>query len=408
MTIRRVPEDFVVEERTTAEFGGSLVPEWSPRGIFAAYRMRKVSLTTPEATVRLAKALGVPNGAVEHAGLKDKHAVTHQMVTVRCPTAETAAKLAESVDAGPVGGVRLGFSPRAAAAEFIEANRFSIVVRRLQRRDFGSMGQRKSALTEHAAEPRAPVSLRIVNYFGDQRFGSARHGEGFAARHLIRGEFEAALKLLIATPARKDSGPWRTFTRECAAKWGDWAGLLKVLPRRAERACIEVLAGGGSMKDAFAALPGFTQQICVEAYQSFLWNAAARELAAGLSTKCISADDDFGEMKFPPATAVDADWAAVSMPMLGPGTFLHEPWKPAVLRVLESEGLTLDRLQIPGLRRPVFGEAARALFVSATGFSIGEPQPDEYSAGSKLWKRTVSFDLPRGAYATVVLRALGQ
>jgi tRNA(Glu) U13 pseudouridine synthase TruD len=45
--------------------------------------------------------------------------------------------------------------------------------------------------------------------------------------------------------------------------------------------------------------------------------------------------------------------------------------------------------------------------VTAQGFEMTGREPDEMSGG-KRFKRTARFSLPRGAYATVVLRGLGQ
>ena len=63
---------------------------------------------------------------------------------------------------------------------------------------------------------------------------------------------------------------------------------------------------------------------------------------------------------------------------------------------------------IPGLRRPFFGEAPRSLFVRVEGFAQEKPVPDSFDRTGKRFARTLRFSLPRGAYATVVLRALGQ
>lgn len=399
MTIRRVPEDFVVTERLAPEVLGAVSTEWSKSARYGIYRLTKSGLTTPDACALFAKALGFKPGLVSWAGLKDRHAVTHQHVTVRfdgAPGGGASASLAGTGwSAHP-----LGFRASSLEAGDIEANRFDIVVRRLQRRDTGALDQRVAALAA------APDTLIVANYFGDQRFGSARHGEGFAAAALVEGDFEKALRLLIASPARKDSGSWRTFTRECAQRWGDWPGLLTALPRRAERASIEALAAGAGMRDAFLELPAFTQQMCVEAFQSALWNSAARRLAARFSTNCYKARDDFGEMWFPRAKDISPEDESLSMPMPAPGVALHEPCGPCLVAALTEHGLTLDRLAIPGVRRPRFDSVNRPVFVRAAGFAASSPEPDELANGPML-KRRVSFELPRGAYATVVLRALG-
>lgn len=368
------------------------------------YELTKTSLTTPEACARLARSLNVKSGSVEYAGLKDKHAVTTQAVSV----AHAAFNGRE-----PLGGAgderwaaRLtGFAEEPARAAWIQRNEFTIVVRGLGREDGREMERRAGLLGD-------ADGLLVANYFGDQRFGSARHGEGFAARALVRGDFEGALKLLIGTPARKDSGGRRTLTRLCAAHWGDWRAVLKEMPANPERGAIEVLGEGGSFKGAFAALPSLVQSLAVEAYQSHLWNATVRRMIErGIEKRQIlRADDDFGLMLFSHAGGVPRPWRSLELPMLAPGSRLDGEWGRAAREVLEEEGIGVESLRVPGLRRPAFGESWRPMFVRAEGFEMGPGERDEFAGerSPKRWKCGLRFSLPRGAYATVVLRALGQ
>ena len=77
--------------------------------------------------------------------------------------------------------------------------------------------------------------------------------------------------------------------------------------------------------------------------------------------------------------------------------------------VLGDEGVTFAELRIPGLARPYFGGGDRPFVIEARGFSLSSPVRDEFAGNSPAnLATTVTFDLPRGAYATVVLRALGQ
>lgn len=399
MTIRRTPQDFVVTETLARATLEAMRPAWSREAPFAVFSLSKTSLTTPEATQRLAKTLGVKASAVEHAGLKDKHAETTQHVSVRLDARSARQPTIE----GP--GLRaaiVGFLGRHVSARDIDHNRFQIVVRDLTRERAVEMDRRTSLLA-------ANDGLRIVNYFGDQRFGSARAGEGFIARHLVRGEFEQALRLAIATPARKDAKRVKDTARTIAANWGQWAAILESLPRTPNRRALETLTAGGTFRDAFADLPYFFQQMTVEAYQSLLWNATARSLAERTPTPLIT-PDPFGVLVFPRAEAIPDAWLTLDVPTLAPGTSLDAPtavpWADAARSVLALEGLTLDQLVIPGLRRPAFGEAPRPLIATASEFSSTPAEPDELAPGRL--KRMLTFTLPRGAYATVVLRALGE
>ncbi len=397
MIIRRIPEDFRVDEIISASFSAGLSPARDKFREHSVWRVDKKSLTTQEAVVRLAKAMGVRAGSVAYAGLKDKHAVTRQWMTARFPHGDAPDRF----DLSGVSASLAGWSPREVRASDIDGNSFEIVIRRINRSDVGELEHRASRFES------SPGRLVFINYFGDQRFGSARHGQGFIARHLIRAEFEEALRLAIATPARKDTGARRVFTRLLAGAWGDWAGVLPRLPRCPQRACIEALAAGKDFRSAFASLPNFEQRIIVDAYQSHLWNRTA----ALLGTEVCEVNGtnpvltDTSGLVYPPAAALSG--LSYELPLFSPATRMCSPWCFAAERVLREEGISLHDLRIPGLRRPEFGEAPRPLLATAGEFALNDPSRDELSVGG-LFKRTVRCVLPRGAYATVLFRAIGQ
>jgi tRNA pseudouridine13 synthase len=422
VTIRRTPEDFRVEELTSGGFRASLLPEWAPSNPFAAYRLEKISLATPDAIGFIARDLRVPRAAVCAAGLKDRHALTSQTITV--DSAALRGHVPRFVEGDNWRMERIGFTPRAADHTAIAANRFTLVVRALDKRQADEMVRRASLLVvcgggdrdagDRDGEHRGGAStLAFVNYFGDQRFGSNRHGEGWAARALIEGDFETALRLAIGTPARKDSGPTRALSRALATHWGDWPAALAAFGRMPERAAVETLARGGSFMDAFSALPMFTQEICVEAYQSHLWNAIARELADALADATVqsafTADDIFGPQVFPRASALTPAFRALGIPMPSPRAIMPECLTEIATGVLADEGVEFGKLRIPGLARPYFGGGDRPFIAEARHCSISPPGPDSFAGGSSAnLACTVAFELPRGAYATVLLRALGQ
>lgn len=406
MTIRRLPTDFVVEELLRGEAVRSFgAPSRARR--FAVYELTKTGVTTVAACARLARRLGVAGGRVSYAGLKDKHASTRQHVTVG--RIDAGAAPAEIADDG--WGARLvGWSAEEASAAWIRRNRFTITVRGLTEERCAAMDEAVDVLAlpggAGGGEGSGERRLLVVNYFGDQRFGSARHGVGFVGRRLIEGDFEGALRLAIGTPSRKDTGARRALSRALAEEWGRWDRALERVPRCPERRAVEVLARGGEFREAFAALPYFFQQMCVEAYQSHLWNAMARRVAREIAGEdAIVAADRQGELVFPRASRVSVPMRSVELPMPAPGTRAVKPWRRAAEQVMAEEGIGFGSLAIPGLRRPAFGEAWRALFVLAERFVMEQAEADELAAGLK---RVVRFELPRGAYATVVLRALGE
>ncbi|MCE2966323.1 MAG: tRNA pseudouridine(13) synthase TruD [Phycisphaerales bacterium] len=419
MTIRRQPEDFVVIERLLASAMAGWRDAPGEETPHAVYRLEKRSLTTPEAVSHLAKALGTRAGLIEHGGLKDKHACTTQHVSLRPEQAGRVRSLSAKVQGQGWSAERIGWSGRALDASMIEGNEFVIVVRDLRPADVDTLNARADLL--NIGPSRSEATLRIVNYFGAQRFGSARHGQGFVARALIAGEFERALRLSIATPARKDMGRQREFTRAAATKWGQWEVLARELPAMPERRAIEVLARGGAMWEAYAALPHALTQMHVEAFQSHLWNATARRMVEahaasmkpveGKAEAFLRADDEFGEMLFLSAADVPEAWNGLEVPTLSPEVRLagcSSAWHAAAVAALRDEGLAdTGELRIEHVRRPTFGSANRPLLTLARGFAMSPPERDELGS-ARAGKRTLRFALPRGSYATVVLRALGQ
>jgi tRNA(Glu) U13 pseudouridine synthase TruD len=80
----------------------------------------------------------------------------------------------------------------------------------------------------------------------------------------------------------------------------------------------------------------------------------------------------------------------------------------ALESLLATLGLSSARLSVPGLRRPAFGKGERPLIARASNVAVGATEADDLSAGGKRRAVRVRFDLPSGAYATVVLRMLGE
>lgn len=401
MGIKHRPQDFQVDEVLSADAGVG-----ERRAAVAVYRVSKSGLDTPTVARMLAAVLGVRPDAVQVGGLKDKHATTSQHLGVEWSTSNP--KPAPAKAAGDRWGAELvGYCDKPITSAAIAGNRFRIVVRGLTKRRAAEMAD---ALTHLVV---ASGTARVVNYFGAQRFGSARAGEGFPAKRLVLGDFEGALKLILATPDRADDRRLKEFHQLAAKRWGDWKTLAHKLPRHPMRTAIEQLAKRpDDFQSAFAALPYFIQQINVEAYQSHLWNHTAVELVRRM---CPAEDvfitkDRYGEAAFAAARAIPAGLATLDLPLLSPRTKLVEPWGDAARDVLASEGVEQSKLRVGTLRRPFFGESPRKLFIDATEFSLGEIEHDELGpreGNERRCKRVLTFVLPRGAYATVALRALG-
>jgi len=144
------PEDFVVDEMPLYEASG--------QGDHWYVRLRKRERTTADLRTAVAAASGVPERELGHAGMKDKHAVTSQWLSVPAARAKPPAEwqLPEAftlLDVTRHGNkLRIGH---------LSGNRFAI---------------RLVNVRPGARDALAPLCQRIAaqgigNYFGSQRFG---------------------------------------------------------------------------------------------------------------------------------------------------------------------------------------------------------------------------------------------
>ncbi|MCA8939951.1 MAG: tRNA pseudouridine(13) synthase TruD, partial [Planctomycetes bacterium] len=77
MKLRQEPEDFIVEE----------IPAFtpSPKGRFFVYEVTKTSIATLDVCDILRKALRISGREVSASGLKDKHAIATQLISLPKP-----------------------------------------------------------------------------------------------------------------------------------------------------------------------------------------------------------------------------------------------------------------------------------------------------------------------------------
>jgi tRNA pseudouridine13 synthase len=164
--LRTVAEDFVVDEE----------PAYLPSGAgdHVYVRIEKRGLTTRHAVTELARALGCADRDIGVAGMKDRHAVTRQWISLPPPLTPEAA-LAVHIDGVTIlEASRHGNKLRTG---HVRANRFVLRVRGAMP---GATARATAILARLADAPGAP------NWYGEQRFG--RDGDNAQkGRDLVSG-----------------------------------------------------------------------------------------------------------------------------------------------------------------------------------------------------------------------------
>lgn len=387
MLIKLEPEDFVVRELTA----------WSPsdRGGFAVYELTKRKLDTFEAMRLVSSRLGVPLDRLAYVGLKDRQGVTTQLVSVQIHGVPRPR--------GRIAGVELrylGRSPRALSANDLRGNAFTIVVRDLGPEQLERLPARVETVVHHG----------LVDYFDDQRFGSLVAGQGLPGRDLVRGDFEAVVKALLTEPGERDPLPEVKWKHLVGHLWGQWDELARKWGNRRGASIVRHLRRRpGDWAGALQRMPAKERAIHVFAYQSLIWN---QSVAAYLRKKLPAARLSCtpyagGEHVWPEYGPQEALPALVeTFPLLDHQVRPTDPdVRAAIDATLAAEGLTLERFRIEGIPGCFFKHHERPLLIRPARLKLlGPAAPDERRPGRL--KQALSFELPPGAYATLVLRRL--
>ncbi len=379
--IKEAPDDFFVEEIP------SYVPSGSGEHLYITIEKRGV--TTLEALRRIAQGLKIQERDIGYAGMKDAVGVTRQTFSVQRIAPERALSL-------DLDGIRILSTERHSnklKLGHLKGNRFRIIIR---------------GVTVDAAElvPALVDRLRmrgVPNYFGFQRYGAQGNSHLIGAA-MLRRDWQECVERLIGDPDAVKDDEWSAAIS--AYRQGYAAEALRLLPRhcRSERDVLQrLVARPGEYEKAFSAVHPRLKKLYLSAAQSFLFDqtvahridAIDRVMNGDLACKhvngaCFLVEDAMGEAARAAAFEISA-----SGPMFG--CKMKQP--DGAVRALEDEllersGLKLSQFDLPGGLR-----------------MEGERRPLRVPPGDLIWSAigetvTVEFTLPKGSYATSLLREL--
>lgn len=384
MKLKQKPEDFTVTE--SWRFNSV------PKGEYRVYAMDKQKLSTFDAIDRIAQRFELSRKLFSFCGLKDKQGRTRQLIAIQ------GAEVDLQDD-----DLRLEFLGRTdkpLSAENTTSNRFGVTIRDLD-----------EAEIERLPESIAQINrLGVVNYFDSQRFGSLKHGQGFIAKDLLRGDFEAALKNYLAKPSELDKtsdAKVKAFWRD---HWGKWRLRCTIPGAQKYERIIQVLKKKpDAFREAFLQIDPKYRALQIFAYQSWLWNEGVRKLLVALlpGQSLIALPYQAGKLLFPRdvPTELINKFRKMTFPIVSPETKLDDPdIRQAMTWVLGREKLSLDKLVIPNTPEIFFRHEDRPILVYPGKLMLGPARPDELQRGRK--KIYVAFTLHPGSYATLVVRRL--
>ena len=247
----------------------------------------------------------------------------------------------------------------------------------------------------------------VPNYFGSQRFGY-RGDTWRIGRALARRDVDDAVGLILGRPTAADHGP--THRARQLFEEGRFSDALTVWPRmfHAERRALQALVRtGGNRRRALAAIDERTREFYVSAYQSYLFNrVVATRLEPGLqrlwdgdlawlhrSGAVFHVEDAQREQPRADAFEISPTGPIFGRRMTAPSGQAGE----LEASVLAAEELPQNALGGPPLRA---SGGRRPLRFQSEGaeVSLGADERGPYLE--------LRFVLPRGCYATALLREL--
>ncbi len=406
--IKTKPADFFVREITNREE--------KEEGKYLIAELTKENWDTHSVIREISRRLGISRNRIGFAGTKDKFAVTTQKISIW----DMDEKELERVKIADVELKEIGRSNKAVSLGDLCGNEFEIVIR-------GIEGKKEKIKVKIATISKEIENAGgIPNFFGVQRFGTRRPITHVVGKRLIKGKLKEAVTSYIADIFPEESEEAKRARMLC--KEGDLKECLKRMPPflRYEKAMLNELVKNETEEkflSAFFVLPKTLQKLFVHAYQAYLFNLVLssrkkqnipfNEALVG-DVVCFRnefgfADVDKGRVERVTEEKIEGinrlikhGRAFVTAPLFGYETEFAEGVEGEIERkVLEEEGVELNEFYIEkipeisskGIRRPI---------LVPVKLSNEEVSDDDMNPDRKKVK--LKFFLPKGSYATVVLR----
>ena len=379
-SIKQGSEGFVVSELVDESL--HISPSYTESHRYPLYILEKRDIDSNHALFEIERNLHM---RFRIMGIKDAKAVTTQYAgterVMRNPPAEVKSRHTRLI--------LKGFTKHPLDKKFLAGNKFEIRIYNAQSSDLSGFISQIG---------------KVGNFYGLQRFGSERLVTHLVGREIIKRNFLHAVQLLLSYTTEFDTQRSKEIRNMCSDP-SNYRQVLKMLPRGMdiERQVLSALVAGKDSIAALRAIPITIRRLFVQAYQAYIFNRCL--------SKAIMAEEDL----------LQPHMGDLCFEMEGPATFgriikYHPSSKTRLVPAIRMAGYTFQ----PGKGR--FESITKAILqeeeIDAKDFYIKEMQELSHQGGFRqapLWctgfsyKRDplkVSFKLPKGSYATILLREI--
>lgn len=342
MILKHIPEDFIVEEIP--------LKDWDDAGPYAVFKLIKRDLNTEKAIEIISKRFHIPHNDIKYSGTKDRHAYTTQYISI--PSRNNIDKI--SLDEDNLKLQHVGFTDAPLSLGTLKGNRFIIIVREITRDE----------LTALRSNNRYSDNFIVPNYFDEQRFSTNNYNIGLC---ILKKDYKSAVRYMC-----ESSDAYADIVRiYLAANPNDYVGALRHIPKK-------ILL------------------MLIHSVQSFIFNEAlSKILSEYASEKAILhkvLPYSLGSLIYydNPSTY---DCSMETLQLVGFDTADSDHH---IKKLLEDIGLTPRDFIIKAIPDLSVEGTTRECFVDVKNLDIKILND----------RAIIEFELPKGAYATNVIKAL--
>jgi tRNA pseudouridine13 synthase len=379
-SIKQSSGEFRVSEIVDDSLLAGVSPSFSDSHRYPLYLLEKEGMDSNHALMEIER---VHRLKLRVLGIKDAKAATRQYAGASHTWKDPPKKL-ETLHTSLL---LQGFTKKPIGRESLAGNEFEISIH-------GAAGK---------ADGFAREVDKIANFYGLQRFGSERLVTHLVGKEIVKKNFVQAVKLLLCHTTKYDTESSREIRKRCEDP-ANYRRALKETPRGMdiERMLLSALVDGKEPVAALRAVPITIRRLFVQAYQAFLFNKClSRAVLARENIGAAKEGDLCFEMEGPFVFGRIIKFSQSGKKMVPAVRMAGYTFQPGKGRF---ETITKELLEQEG--------------VVAKDFYIKEMQELSQQGGFRqapLWCRDfaiasnplrVSFKLPKGSYATTLLREL--
>ncbi len=387
MKIKCQPNDFKVEEIINLNL--------TKTGEYSIYKLDKRSWDTFDLLDFLSRKYKIKN--VGRAGIKDRYSHSIQYISVKDSKVQDIKEQNFNLQ-------YIGKSQCPITQNNLEKNQFTIVIRDLAKQEAETIIKKTDTVK----------IFGFPNYYDEQRMGSARANQGFIAQKLMFEHYNGALKFYLAIASKYDDSKTRKLKKFINDNWGDWDKCLAELKElgQYQYPLVYLVKHPKDFKGAIKTIRRDLLEMFISAYQAYIWNETIKRTFVNQGIKIYSKTYNFGQLYF--YNELNQTEFFYFKTLLIPAVsyktvFNDENVNLALEQVLKEESdkigqdLTIKsfklKLDIKGL---FFKPYERKAIIIPENINISGPADDElYPSRQKL---ALSFALPKGSYATILLK----